>query len=102
MCLTPKNSRSRAFTLIELLVVLTIISLLVAMLLPAIGLVRDSAKRTACAQRMRMIGLGIQAQANDNDGQLVWAKLKSWPGSNGYFDPLISGGYIDGTNPQDA
>lgn len=90
-----------AFTLIELLVVLTIISLLVAILLPAIGMVRDGAKRTACAQRMRMIGLGMQAQANDNEGQLVWAKMKNWPGSNGYFDPLISGGYIDGTNPQD-
>jgi prepilin-type N-terminal cleavage/methylation domain-containing protein/prepilin-type processing-associated H-X9-DG protein len=91
-----------AFTLIELLVVLTVISLLASLLLPAIGMVRDAAKRTTCAQRMRMIGLGIQAQANDNDGQLVWAKLKGWPGSNGYFDPLISGGYIDGTNPQDA
>ena len=91
-----------AFSLIELLVVLTVVALLASLLLPAISMVRDGAKRTACAQRMRMIGLGMQTQAQDDEGRLVWAKLKGWPGSNGYFDPLISGGYVDGADPNDS
>ncbi len=91
----------QGFTLIELLVVLTVIALLASLLLPAIGLVREGAKRVSCAQRMRMVDLGMQAEAQDDEGRLVWAKLRGWPGSNGYFDPLIRGGYIDGANPSD-
>ncbi len=89
------------FTLIELLAVVSVIALLASFLLPTIALVRDGAKRTVCAQRMRMIGFGIQTQAQDDQGRMVWAKLRIWPGSNGYFDPLISGGYIDGANSSD-
>lgn len=56
-----------AFTLIELLVVISVIAVLAAMLLPAVGLVRSSAHATRCASSERQLGLGVVAYAADWD-----------------------------------
>jgi len=59
--------RRRGFTLIELLVVISIIALLVALVLPALGGARRSVQRLICAANLRSAGQSILNYAADND-----------------------------------
>ena len=85
----------RAFTLIELLVVISIIAVLAAMLLPAISMVRDSARAIRCQNSLKQMGTASLAYANDNDALIP-------PGINLAGTPWYTqiATYMDGSTTQ--
>lgn len=93
MCASPAQRRSwgqsfgRAFTLVECMVCIAGIALLLAMLLPAVSKVRESARVATCASNLRQIGLAMQSYAKDADGYLPVQQFDTgyWNWQNGAY-----------------
>lgn len=73
--------RKTAFTLVELLVVIAIIGVLVGLLLPAVQAARESARRAACSNNLKQMGLAVHNFMDARQG----------------FPPLATGGVSNGT-----
>jgi len=64
------------FSLIELLVVISIISLLMAILLPALNEAREHGRRAVCLHNLRQLTLAWMMYANDNADKIVCADTR--------------------------
>jgi prepilin-type N-terminal cleavage/methylation domain-containing protein/prepilin-type processing-associated H-X9-DG protein len=86
-----------AFTLVELLVVIAIIGVLVALLLPAVQMARESARRMSCSNNLKQPPLACAGYHNaygvlpvsrlDHRGALTWAvQLLPYLEQNSFFE----------------
>ncbi len=58
------GGRRQAFTLVEMLVVISILSVLMALLFPAVQAARESGRQTACKSNLRQVGIGLAQHAD--------------------------------------
>ena len=64
------RSRKIGFTLIELLVVIAIIAILMAIMMPVLGRVKETAKRVVCSNQAKQIGVGTATYAADYENRM--------------------------------
>jgi len=80
------------FTLVELLVVVAILSLLIAMLLPALGKARETAQSVQCLSLLRQMGVANQMYAEEFDDYAVppgnWSASRAWMGNAAFLQVL--------------
>ena len=87
----------RAFTLIELLVVIAVISVLMGVLMPALRAAREQGRMIRCGANVKNLTLAWLMYQDDNDGQLVPARVygghhyypkesNCWVGTGEFFD----------------
>ena len=76
---SPRGSGDN-FTLVELLVVVAVIVILLSLLLPALGMARETARSGVCMSNQRQCGLALQSYANDfDDWMLTGSCLEGGP-----------------------
>jgi prepilin-type N-terminal cleavage/methylation domain-containing protein len=100
---TPANPAGRAgFTLVELLVVIGIIAILMSILLPTLGRVREQANATMCASNLRQFGTVLNLYATENKGRapIGYAGQKHagymvWQNGWAVMGTLAEGRYLD-------
>ena len=91
----------RGFTLIEVIVVLSILSVLVALLLPVLSRARDAARVAQAASNLHQIGVALELYRSDNDGEVMYGRAYEMglpTELSLYGGPVVPEMLIGGTN----
>lgn len=79
--------------MIDLMVSLAIVGILIALMFPAISMVRESTRKVICASNLRQVGLGISMFSQDRGDQIPdsvflpdWARQSTY--TEGSFDRM--------------
>lgn len=78
--------RKNGFTLIELLVVISIIAVLMAVMIPALGRAKLAAQSVVCKTRLKDLGSMLYLYSNDFKGQVPPSHASQAELNNGYSD----------------
>lgn len=70
--------KTNGFTLIELLMVLGVLGILMGMLVPAVGMVREKALQMATGQKMRQIGVAVATYQHATGRALTGDTMGAW------------------------
>lgn len=94
MLLKFDKNHKTAFTLVELLVVLSVCSLLLGILLPALSMARTSVRAMLSKNNQRLIVFGVLCYSSDNDGRFPDSVAKLGPATHwSWQEPTVLIGF---------
>lgn len=93
--------KRHAFTLIELLVVIAIIGILVGLLLPAIQMTRETARRASCSNKIRQIAVALHNYESAHKHLPPGWNAPVWPSTPGHGWMAFTLPFVEQTNIYD-
>ncbi|HEV2434970.1 MAG TPA: prepilin-type N-terminal cleavage/methylation domain-containing protein [Verrucomicrobiae bacterium] len=97
VCFSPARNVRDGFTLVELLVVIAIISVLAALLLPALSMAKEQAQSIRCLGNLKQIGLALRMYSDDCQDRLIPAEYNTQKGAtvaDGWPTLLLNRAYL--------